>query len=109
MSHKNLPSGIHGLSRHTREPMPMEPGKPMRIDYEYQREDTCNVFIFYQLLKLCHDANFISRKSFQTFGLTQMEMFLYFMKRLFYAPIIITYDALKAAPVEFLKRYCRCF
>jgi hypothetical protein len=32
------------------EPIPMEPGKPKRIDYEYQREDTCNVFIFYQPL-----------------------------------------------------------
>ncbi len=32
------------------EPMPMEPGKSKRVDYEYQREDTCNVFIFYQPL-----------------------------------------------------------
>lgn len=32
------------------EPMPMEPGKPKRVDYEYKREGTCNVFIFYQPL-----------------------------------------------------------
>lgn len=32
------------------EPMPMEPGKPKRVDYEYKREDTCNVFMFYQPL-----------------------------------------------------------
>jgi HEPN domain-containing protein len=29
---------------HTREPLPMEPGKPLRIDYEYRREGTCNLF-----------------------------------------------------------------
>lgn len=28
----------------------MEPGKPKRVDYEYKREGTCNVFIFYQPL-----------------------------------------------------------
>ena len=32
------------------ESMPMEPGKPKRVDYEYKREDTCNVFIFYEPL-----------------------------------------------------------
>jgi hypothetical protein len=32
------------------ESMPMEPGKPRRIDYEYKREGTCNVFIFYEPL-----------------------------------------------------------
>jgi hypothetical protein len=29
---------------HTREPLLMEPGKPLRIDYEYRREGTCNLF-----------------------------------------------------------------
>ena len=29
----------------TREPLPMEPGKPKREDYEYQREGVCNVFL----------------------------------------------------------------
>lgn len=32
------------------EPMPMKPGKPKRVDYEYKREGTCNVFIFFQPL-----------------------------------------------------------
>ena len=32
------------------EPTPMEPGKLRRVDYEYKREGTCNVFIFYQPL-----------------------------------------------------------
>lgn len=29
----------------TREPLPMEPGKPKREDYEYEREGVCNVFL----------------------------------------------------------------
>ena len=32
------------------EPMLMEPGRPKRVDYEYKREETCNLFIFYQPL-----------------------------------------------------------
>jgi DDE superfamily endonuclease/Homeodomain-like domain len=29
----------------TRDPLPMEPGKPLREDYEYVREGVCNVFL----------------------------------------------------------------
>ena len=29
----------------TREPLPMEPGKPKREDYEYERQGVCNVFL----------------------------------------------------------------
>ena len=29
----------------TREPLPLEPGKPKREDYEYEREGVCNVFL----------------------------------------------------------------
>jgi transposase len=29
----------------TRDPLPMEPGKPRREDYEYERQGVCNVFV----------------------------------------------------------------
>lgn len=29
----------------TRDPLPMEPGKPKREDYEYEREGVCNIFL----------------------------------------------------------------
>lgn len=29
------------------EPLPCEPGQPARIDYQYSREGTCNLFVFY--------------------------------------------------------------
>lgn len=31
------------------EPLSCEPGKPPRIDYQYSREGTCNLFVFYAL------------------------------------------------------------
>jgi DDE superfamily endonuclease len=34
----------------TRVPVPVEHGKPARIDYEYKREGTCNLFMFFQPL-----------------------------------------------------------
>ena len=33
------------LLAETREPLPMEPGKPKRQDYEYERQGVCNVFL----------------------------------------------------------------
>lgn len=32
----------------TRTPQPVAPGQPARIDYEYKREGTCNLFVFCQ-------------------------------------------------------------
>ena len=29
------------------EPLPCEPGQPPRIDYQYSREEMCNLFVFY--------------------------------------------------------------
>jgi len=29
-------------------PLPLQPGKPMRYDYEYRRMGTCNLFMFFQ-------------------------------------------------------------
>lgn len=34
----------------TRDPLPMEPGKPRREDYEYERQGICDVFLACELL-----------------------------------------------------------
>jgi hypothetical protein len=34
----------------TRLPLPLQPGKPVRYDYEYRRNGTCNLFMFFQPL-----------------------------------------------------------
>ncbi len=31
-------------------PLPLQPGKPVRYDYEYRRKGTCNLFMFFQPL-----------------------------------------------------------
>jgi hypothetical protein len=31
-------------------PLPLQPGKPLRYDYEYRRDGTCNLFMFFQPL-----------------------------------------------------------
>jgi len=33
-----------------RQPLPAKPGQPARYDYEYKREGTCNLFLFFQPL-----------------------------------------------------------
>jgi len=33
------------LIAHTRQPLPVRPGTPMRYDYHYERQGTCNLFI----------------------------------------------------------------
>ena len=33
-------------SRETRQPIPAAPGRPVRIDYEYERNGTANIFMF---------------------------------------------------------------
>lgn len=38
------------LIRETRQPLPAEPGRPERYDYEYRREGTANLFGFFQPL-----------------------------------------------------------
>lgn len=29
------------------QPLPCEPGQPLRIDYQYSRQGVCNLFVFY--------------------------------------------------------------
>jgi transposase len=38
------------LVRETRQPLPAQPGRPQRFDYEYQRNGTANLFIVFQPL-----------------------------------------------------------
>jgi hypothetical protein len=33
-----------------RQPLPTEPGKPQRYDYQYEREGMVNVFMFFEPL-----------------------------------------------------------
>ena len=39
------------LVSEVRQPLPVAPGQPMRYDYEYRREGTCNLFMFCEPLQ----------------------------------------------------------
>ena len=34
------------MVREVQQPLPAQPGRPQRFDYEYHREGTCNLFLF---------------------------------------------------------------
>lgn len=38
------------MTSETRTSLPAEPGQPERVDYEYRREGTCNLFMFFEPL-----------------------------------------------------------
>jgi hypothetical protein len=46
-----------------REPIPMEQGKPERIDNEYERKGTCSIFVMCEPLKGWHHANARERRT----------------------------------------------
>ena len=39
------------LVSETRTPLPMEPGQPLRVDYEYERNGTANLFMLFAPLE----------------------------------------------------------
>src|SRR5664279_3746465 len=39
------------LTRETRMPVPMKPGQPARVDYEYERNGTANLFMLFAPLE----------------------------------------------------------
>ena len=45
-----LDESPYQLVSEKREPLPAAPGQPMRYDYEYKREGTCNLFMCFQPL-----------------------------------------------------------
>ncbi len=57
------------LVRETRIPLPMEPGKPQRYDYEYKREGRCNLFAFFQPLAQWRHIKVTAQRTAEDFAL----------------------------------------
>lgn len=51
------------LLSHTRDPLPVKPGKPPREDFEYLRNGTCSIFIFTEPLALWRCAEAFPRRT----------------------------------------------
>lgn len=49
-------------------PLPLQPGKPVRYDYEYRRMGTCNLFMFFQPLAGWRHVEVTAQRTKQDFA-----------------------------------------
>jgi hypothetical protein len=56
------------LVSETRQPLPLAPGRSARYDYEYRREGTCNLFMFFQPLAGWRHVEVTERRTAQDFA-----------------------------------------
>jgi hypothetical protein len=56
------------LVSEVRQPLPMGPRQPRRYDYEYRREGTCNLFMFFQPLQGWRHVKVTDRRTAQDFA-----------------------------------------
>jgi transposase len=57
-----------------RQPLPMIPGHPVRYDYEYRREGTCNLFMFFQPLRGWRHVKVTARRTATDFAHCMQEL-----------------------------------
>jgi len=62
------------LISETRQPLPLETGKPLRYDFEYRREGTCNVFLFLQPLAGWRHVKITARRTTQDFAVCMNDL-----------------------------------
>jgi DDE superfamily endonuclease len=51
-----------------RQPLPVAPGQPRRYDYEYRREGTCNLFMFFEPLQGWRHVKVTHRRTIPDFA-----------------------------------------
>ncbi|RKY62070.1 MAG: hypothetical protein DRP95_02045 [Candidatus Latescibacterota bacterium] len=56
-----------------REPLAMEPGRPRRVDYEYERHGGCNLFLVFEPLTGWRKVTVAKRRTHEEFA-WQMKM-----------------------------------
>jgi len=56
------------LVSEVRQPLPAAPGQPRRYDYEYRREGTCNLFMFFEPLQGWRHIKVTDRRTAQDFA-----------------------------------------
>ena len=63
-----LTNALYNCRREVRQPLPPEPGQPQRIDYEYHRNGTCNLFTYFQPLAGWRHVEVTDRRTKQDFA-----------------------------------------
>jgi hypothetical protein len=59
---------LYQLVSEVRQPLPLQPGHPRRYDYEYRREGTCNLFMYFQPLQGWRHVEITARRTAQDFA-----------------------------------------
>jgi DDE superfamily endonuclease len=59
---------LYQLVSEVRQALPVRPGQPMRYDYEYRREGTCNLFMCFEPLQGWRDVKVTDRRTTQDFA-----------------------------------------
>jgi hypothetical protein len=59
---------LHQLVSDTRQALPVRPGQPLRYDYEYRREGTCNLFMCVEPLGGWRHVEITDRRTAQDFA-----------------------------------------
>lgn len=62
------------LISETRQPLPMQPGQPIRYDYEYERQGTCNLFLFLQPLAGWRHVKVTQQRTKQDFAYCMKDL-----------------------------------
>jgi hypothetical protein len=62
------------LVSETQKPLPLQAGKPVRYDYEYRREGTCNLFMFLEPLAGWRHVKVTARRTKQDFAVCMKEL-----------------------------------
>jgi hypothetical protein len=62
------------LVEETRLPLPAKPGRPARYDFEYKRQGTCNLFVFFQPLKGWRKVKVTDRRTKADFAHCMQEL-----------------------------------
>lgn len=57
-----------------RQPLPVRPGQPARYDYEYRREGTCNLFLFFEPLQGWRHVKVTARRTAQDFAYCMQDV-----------------------------------
>ncbi len=56
------------LRGNKRQPLPRKPGRPQRVDYEYERHGSCNLFLVFQPLKGWRRVTVTKRRTHEDFA-----------------------------------------
>ena len=91
-----------------REPLPMTPGQPARIDHEYQRQGVANLFMFFEPLAGQRYVRVTNRRTRQDWAIAMRELADVWYPEA--ETIVVVLDNLNThGAASFYEAFPRCF